>query len=288
MIKTILIFGAGYVTKFLSAQLSELGWVVYCTSRNPDHKKLSLSENVKIIDFYDPNLKDIIIEVDAVLSSVPTDDKFIDPVLEQYGGMISKAGPKWIGYLSSTGVYGDHNGDWVDEQTKCKPTSLQSELRLLAEEKWLELYSQYQLPIHIFRLSGIYGPGRNCLEEINNGKDFTVVKKDQYFSRIHVMDICKVIISSINFVTPGEIYNVSDNEPAPVNVVQQFGASLLNKDKLKEIPFEDANLSKQALIFFNDNKKVSNAKIIKTFNIELDYPNYRIGLSEILKLIRSF
>mgnify|MGYP000474680821 CR=1 FL=1 len=114
--------------------------------------------------------------------------------------------------------------------------------------------------------------------KIKNGKDFTIVKKGQYFSRIHVTDICMATIISIKLPTSGEIYNVSDDESAPINIVQQFGANILNKNNLKEIHFECANLSDQAKYFYNDNKKVSNHKIKKQLNIRWKYPNYRIGL----------
>lgn len=139
-------------------------------------------------------------------------------------------------------------------------------------------YFKHKLPVHVLRLSGIYGPGRNCLEEIKNGRDFTILKKDQYFSRIHIMDICQAIIASISSPTPGEIYNVSDNEPALINVVHQFGSKILNKGILKEISFEEYNLSEQMKMFFYDNKKVSNEKMIKNLKIKLHYPDYRMGL----------
>jgi nucleoside-diphosphate-sugar epimerase len=278
MKKTILIFGNGYVSKFLSKELINHGWRVYCTSRHVESKNQNECRNTTMINFFDPVLPEILKSANAILSTVPTGDKMIDPVLEKYLGVITKEKFEWVGYLSSTSVYGNHDGKWIDEQTKCIPSNLKSKTRLLVEQEWLELYLKHKLPIHILRLSGIYGPGRNCLEEIKNGKDFSIVKKDQCFSRIHVMDICQAIMASINSPTPGEIYNVCDNEPAPIHIVQQFGANILNKNKLKELSFENANLSKPMEGFFSDNKKVSNEKIIKNLNIKLHYPNYRVGL----------
>jgi nucleoside-diphosphate-sugar epimerase len=280
MKKTILIFGNGYVSKFLSKELINLGWFVYSTSRNAPYETRTDCQNIKIINFFDPSLPEIIKSAQAILSTVPTDDKIIDPVLESYLRIISKEKIEWIGYLSSTGVYGNHDGKWVNEQTQSVPNNLKSKLRLIAEQRWLELYSKYKLPVHILRLSGIYGPGRNCLEDINKGKDFTIIKKDQYFSRIHILDICQAIIASINSPTPGEIYNVSDDEPATMDAVHQFGARILGKSPLKELLFENMNLSTQLAMFFNDNKKVSNDKIIKALSIKCKYPNYRIGLLE--------
>lgn len=280
MSKTIIIFGYGYVSKFLIRKLNALGWAIYCTSREVDIGKPVKNENVTIINFLDPVLPSLIKSSDVILSTVPPNNQMIDPVLHAYADVISKDIFEWIGYLSSTSVYGDHNGAWVNEETECAPSNEQSRIRLLAEQQWLNFYSINKLPVHILRLSGIYGPHRNCIEQIKNGKDFTIVKKDQFFSRIHVEDICMATIASIKSPTAGEIYNISDDEPAPINIVQQFGARILNTHSLKEIPFEISNLSDQAKLFFNDNKKVSNQKIIEKLNIKWIYPNYLVGLTK--------
>jgi hypothetical protein len=283
MSKTIIIFGNGYVSKFLTQRLKNLGWIIYCTSRQVDLEKPVRYGNVTIINFLDPNLPSIIKSSNVILSTVPPNKEMIDPVLYTYSDIISKEIFDMIGYLSSTSVYGNHNGNWVNEETECLPSNEKSRIRLIAEEQWLELYLKCKLPVHILRLSAIYGPYRNCLEQIKNGKDFTIVKKDQYFSRIHVEDICNAIIASIDSPRAGEKFNVSDDEPASVNTVQQFGAKILNKNNLKEILFEDADLSEQAKSFFSDNKRISNEKIKKYFNLKLDYPNYRIGLKSVLR-----
>lgn len=280
MSKTVIIFGHGYVSKFLIQKLNALGWIIYCTSREVNIGKPIKDENVTIINFLDPALPSLIKSANVLLSTVPPNNEMIDPVLDEYADIISKDIFEWIGYLSSTSVYGDHHGAWVDEETKCAPSNAQSRIRLLAEQQWLDLYSTNKLPVHILRLSGIYGPHRNCLEQIKNGKDFTIVKKDQFFSRIHVEDICMATIASIKSPTAGEIYNVSDDEPAPINIVQQFGARILNANSLKEIPFEVSNLSDQAKSFFNDNKKVSNQKIMEKLNIKWIYPHYLVGLTK--------
>jgi hypothetical protein len=278
MKKTILIFGNGYVAKFLSKKLIDLSWIVYISSRKIVPDENIENKNIKIISFSDPKLSEIAKLANVVLSTVPTDPEIIDPVLEKYLKIISEEEFEWVGYLSSTGVYGNHDGAWVNEDTICFPSNNKSKIRLLAEQQWLDLYVKNKIPVHILRLSGIYGPGRNCLEEILRGKDFTIVKENQYFSRIHIEDICLAIIKSINLPTPGEIYNVSDDEPAPINIVQQFGAQILNTKPLKEVLFENANLSKEFSSFFHDNKKVSNKKIVKNLNINWKYPNYRLGL----------
>lgn len=278
MKKQIIIFGYGYVSKFLIQQLKNLNWTIYCTSRKINLDRPVKDGNVTVINFLDPKLPSIIKSSNICLSTVPPSAEIIDPVLKIYSDIISKSSFEWIGYLSSTSVYGDHNGAWVNENTKCIPSNEKSRIRLLAEKQWLNLYSKYKSPVHIFRLSGIYGPNRNCLEQIKNGKNFTIIKKGQYFSRIHVTDICIATITSIKHPTSGEIYNISDDEPAPVNIVQQFGASILNKNTLKEIPFENSDLSAQAKDFFNDNKKISSQKIKEHLNIRWQYPNYNSGL----------
>lgn len=278
MKKQIIIFGYGYVSKFLIQQLRDLNWKIYCTSRKNNLEKPVTDGDVTIINFLDPKLPSIIKSSNICLSTVPPSAEIIDPVLKAYSDIISKGSFAWIGYLSSTSVYGDHNGAWVNEDNECAPSNEQSRVRLLAEKQWLNLYSKHELPVHIFRLSGIYGPNRNCLEKIKNGKDFTIIKKGQYFSRIHVADICMATITSIKRPISGEIYNVSDDEPAPINLVQQFGASILNENTLKEIPFENSDLSTQAKDFFNDNKKTSSQKIKEHLNIRWQYPNYKSGL----------
>lgn len=278
MKKIALIFGNGYVAKFLSQQLAQDGWVVYCTSRQCNFENMPLPNNIKIINFFSADVLKILELADVVLSTVPTDADAIDSVLQEYFFEISNKAFKWIGYLSSTGVYGNHDGKWVNEQSECKSTNLTVERRLAAEEKWMSLYLNHNLPVHIFRLSGIYGPGRSCLEQIISGKNFTVVKADHCFSRIHVEDICKIISASIALPEPGQIYNVSDDEPSPLHVVQQFGADILNKGLLQQVPFEKAELSQMAKDFFNDNKKVSNDKIKNELKVTLKYPNYRVGL----------
>ena len=278
MKKIVIIFGYGYVSKFLIQKLNSLGWIIYCTSRKVEIEKPVKDGNVTIINFLDPALPLLIKSSNVILSTVPPNNETIDPVLYEYADVISKDIFEWIGYLSSTSVYGDHHGAWVDEKTKCSPSNVQSRIRLLAEQQWLNLYSTNKFPVHILRLSGIYGPHRNCLEQIKNGKDFTIVKKDQFFSRIHVEDICMATIASITSPTAGEIYNVSDDEPAPMNIVQQFGSSILNAKLLREIPFEVSNLSDKTKFFFNDNKKISNQKIKEKLNIKWIYPNYLVGL----------
>jgi len=279
MKRSILIFGYGYVAQYLSLELLKFGWDVYCTSRS---LRCVSNQNLKIIDFKLENIIPVLNSVEMILSTVPPNDNDIDPVLKIISKKIIslKDNYLWLGYLSSTSVYGDHKGEWVNELTICNANSPKIEKRLFAEKSWINLYSQYNLPTHIFRLAGIYGPANNCLERIKKGKNFTTIKKGHYFSRIHVLDISHILIRSMLNPTPGEIYNVSDDEPAPLNVVDQYGAELLSMPQLLEIPFEKTHLSNAMNLFFSANKRISNEKICRALNIKLIYPNYRIGLSK--------
>lgn len=280
MQKTITILGYGYVSRFLAKELHNLGWTVFSTSRKVEPGNPIKDGYATIINFFDDNLASLITSSNVLLSTIPPEEEITDPALQRYGHLISRQKFDWVGYLSSTSVYGDHNGEWVDELTKCEPSNPKSEKRLAAENLWLNLYSKHDLPVHIFRLSGIYGPQRNCLEEISNGKNFTLLKENQFFSRIHIDDICHVLLKSITHPTPGEIYNLSDNEPCQTHIVNQYGAELLGRKPLREVPIEDAVLSEQAKFFFQDNKKVRNQKIVEKLNIRFRYPTYRSGLSQ--------
>jgi dTDP-D-glucose 4,6-dehydratase len=281
MMNKVTIFGHGYVSRFLIETFSRLGWTIVCTSRKIDIGMPIKNENLTLINFFDPALSSILQSSNIILSTVPP-EKNVDPVLYEYQDIIAqkKSLVQWIGYLSSTSVYGNHEGSWIDETTPCNPSNEKARCRLEIEREWLNIYESFNLPVHVFRLSGIYGPGRNCLEDIIKGKDFTIVKKDHYFSRIHIEDICQLILKSINYPTPGEIYNISDNEPAPLHVVQQFGAKILGKYELKEIMEEKAKISEDLKKFFMDNKKVNSKKIIKKLGVNLIYPNYQYGLSK--------
>ncbi len=281
--KTVLIFGYGYVAKFLSQELVKLGYSVSCTSRNVPLNTIDKKTSVNLIHFEHSDMKQWIQSAQIILSTVPPNQTSNDPVLNRYKDNIisNKNKSLWIGYLSSTGVYGDHQGQWVDEKSICIPNSPQAERRILAEKMWLDGYTHYNLPVHLFRLSGIYGVKRNCLERIKQGKNHVVLKEGQYFSRIHVVDICNALIASTQQPTPGEIYNVSDNEPASLDEVEQYGATLINAPKLQEILFEEADLSPMAATFFASNRKVSSQKIVSSLGLTWSYPNYRIGLDAI-------
>jgi len=185
---------------------------------------------------------------------------------------------KWVGYLSTTGVYGDRDGAWVDETSEMRPSSIRGTRRVMAEEQWLSLLKDAKLPVHIFRLAGIYGPGRSAIDSVRVGIARRIMKAGHAFSRIHVEDLVNVLMASMNNPHPGQIYNLADDEAAPSHEVIAYAARLLGRDPPPLVRFEDANLAPITLSFYSDNKRVSNAKIKKDLGVTLKYPNYRLGL----------
>jgi nucleoside-diphosphate-sugar epimerase len=202
-----------------------------------------------------------------------------DPVLIRHRaafGRVRRLG--WIGYLSTTGVYGDRGGDWVEEESPLAPVNLRSRWRVAAEEAWLELWRETDLAVHVFRLAGIYGPGRSALDRLREGRAQRIVKEGQVFSRVHVEDIAQVLAASMAAPDPGAIYNVADDEPAPPQDVIAEAARLLGLAPPPEVPFEAADLSPMARSFYAESKRVANRRIKAELGVRLIHPNYRAGL----------
>ncbi len=276
------IFGFGYTAAALAPQLIQHGFEVIATSRTPNTLKNELA-NIKLIDFNSTQVEQKLKLATHILICIPPSRELGDVVLMQYGELIKKQAShlKWLGYLSSTGVYGDHQGNWVDEESPCVPHTPTGITRLEAEQSWFYLAEKNQLPLHVFRLSGIYGPKRNVLERIRQGKKYSIFKENQVFCRIHVEDIVSTLIASITSPNPLSIYNVSDDEPAPPDVVDKFAAHLLHQVPPVLIPFTEANMSPMEKDFYTSNRRVSNFKIKQSLKICLKYPSYKEGLTEI-------
>ncbi|QKX02331.1 SDR family oxidoreductase [Wolbachia endosymbiont of Dirofilaria (Dirofilaria) immitis] len=256
-------FGYGYVAKFLSKNLLGLGWKINGTSRNQGIQSINLFDYEKIN-------KDIFQNVTHILVSIPPDG---DDVLERYGHYFQDI--RWLGYLSATIVYGDHFGNWVTEESETKPVESRGKSRLKSEKKWLNS----KLPVHIFRLAGIYGPGRNMLVNLRLNKARNVQREGHLFSRIHVEDISNILFSSMQNMKPGEIYNCADDLPATQSEVITYAAKLLNVSVPE--PIEVSSLPDYAQSFYLGSKKVSNVKIKKDLSISLIYPNYKVGLESL-------
>ena len=266
--KNILIFGFGYLSYFLFKALSQSGFSVTCTSRSLLSKR---KEGVNLVAFNDAISS--INNADVILSTVPP-DKSKDPVLYKYSKEVSQ-NDKLLVYFSSTSVYGNHKGCWVNEDSECMPSNERAKARLEVEKSWINLSKN----VSILRLAGIYGPENNCLVHLRGGKSEVVFKEDHFFSRIHVEDICNVVLCIMEGRFQGtKIYNISDGNPETIHNVYQFGANILGMSKLRNVPFEEANLSERAREFFLDNKKVDNSRMLNELKVKLRYSSYKEGL----------
>ncbi len=186
----------------------------------------------------------------------------------------------WVGYLSTTGVYGDMDGGWVDEDTPLHPGGMRGKMRVLAEAEW---QATTGLPLHIFRLAGIYGPERGPFAKLRRGTARQIIKKNQVFSRAHVDDIAQVLEASMKAPNEGRIYNVCDDSPAPPQDILSYAAKLLGMDPPPEVAFEEAEMTPMARSFYSDSKKVRNNRIKSELGVTLKYPNYRDALKAMLQ-----
>ena len=276
--KHLLCFGFGFSAEALAHKLDPIEWSVAGTSRSPEGVAAINTQGFEGVLF--DELQTIPESVTHIVTSVPPRDDG-DPVLLRFKDeLMSRAKTlEWVAYLSTTGVYGDRGGEWVDEESDLRPNTDRGQRRVDAEAAWQQVSG---LPLHIFRLAGIYGPGRNAFESLKSGKAQRVIKQGQIFSRIHVEDIAGVLLASINEPNPGRIYNMADDEPCPPQDVIAYAAELLGLPIPPDIPFEDAKLSAMAKSFYADSKRVSNVRIKNELSYELKYPNYRVGLNALL------
>lgn len=217
--------------------------------------------------------------VTHVLSSIPPNQQGVDPVVATLLPTLEQARLVWFGYLSTTGVYGDTQGAWVDEATPVNPGNERSQHRVAVEQAFL----QAQLPTHIFRLPGIYGPGRSIFERLRTGKARRIERPGHVFCRIHVEDIVQTLWASMQQPNPGSIYNVSDDEPTePSNLILE-AAHLLGVEPPKAISFEAAEMTPMSASFWRESRRVRNEKIKTELGVRLKYPTYREGLRAILQ-----
>ena len=278
----IFVFGLGYSADALIRSPHAAWSRVAGTVRREEKAEALRREGIAAYALSDDStsadLADEIRQADAILVSAPPSAEG-DPTLDRFAGLIASApDAAWIGYLSTTGVYGDHGGAWVDETTPATPQSRSSELRFAAEQAWLSLGRESGKAVQIFRLTGIYGPGRNALVNLAQGTARRIVKPGQVFNRIHVADIAATLLASLRKPRSGGVYNVSDDEPAPPQDVVAFAAELAGVAAPPEVPFEGAEMSPMARSFYAENKRVSNRLIKQELGVELLYPTYREGL----------
>ena len=281
----LLIFGFGYTAHFLAQKAREINIQITATTRDNDALGYNREFDCELIHFSGKSIEQALAKASHILISTPPTHDLGDPVLMNFGNLLKKyiKNILWIGYLSSTSVYGDHQGNWVDESSKPIALGGQGQLRISTENEWVSIAEAYQVPLTIFRLAGIYGPQRNVLARMVTGKNDTIVKEGHFFSRIHVDDIVLAIVAAMQHPKPGvSIYNVADDEPTPSHVVDEYAATLLQRPPLKKIAYEMATLSPMAQEFYSHNKRVSNAKLKQELNIQLTYPTYKEGLDHLL------
>lgn len=282
--KSLFIFGLGYSSQAVARGAMAQGYSVSGTVRT--REKCDLLKKQGIDAFIFENVPaDIIENSTHILSSVPPQENG-DVVLKYLSTPHPDPLPKgareyrrWLGYFSTTGVYGDWAGAWVDEESEPRPNNDRLKRRLQAEAQWRERGG------HIFRLAGIYGKGRSAIDDVMAGTARRIDKQGQVFSRIHVGDIAQVVLASMNNPNPKSIYNVCDDEPAPAYEVVKFACELLGKEAPPLIPFEQAELSAMGREFYSANRRVKNDKIKQELGVKLLYPTYREGVAEIARKI---
>ena len=278
MTQTLLTIGQGYSANALAKRLAPKGWQLFGTTRSPEKYAAIQAQGVTPLLFPEGDLTGALSKATHLLvSTSPTASG--DPFLAKYGSKLAQLAPdlQWVGYLSTTGVYGDHKGGWVTEETPLTPSSRRGLMRVEAEEQWRGT----GLPLHIFRLAGIYGPHRGPFEKIRNGTARRIIKEGQVFSRTHVDDIAQVLLASITAPNPGAAYNVCDDMPAPPQDVLAYAAALLGMVPPPEVRFEEAELSPMARSFYGESKRVANTRIKDELGVNLLYPDYMTGLKAI-------
>jgi nucleoside-diphosphate-sugar epimerase len=282
MDKTLLSIGHGYSAQALAKRLLPNGWRIVGTTRSDDKVDKIAATGVEPVVWPGADLGALVTSFPNILISAgPGPDG--DPVLNAAHADIARAAPdmRWLGYLSTTGVYGDRGGGWVDENTALTPSTKRGQARADAEARWQAIPD---LPLHIFRLAGIYGPGRGPFAKVRAGTARRIIKDGQVFSRIHVDDIAQALDLSLNRPDPGAIYNLCDDDPAPPQDVIAHAAELLGLPVPPAIAIDDAEMTPMARSFYAESKKVRNDLIKNALGWKPSYPTYRSGLKAMLAL----
>lgn len=282
MDKRLLSLGHGYSARAIAARLVPEGWHIVGTTRNLDKMEGIAATGVEPVQWPGSDLASLIAEFPNILISAGPGPEG-DPVLAKLHDAFSKAasGVRWLGYLSTTGVYGDHQGGWVDEQTPLTPSTARGQARVAAEAAWQAVPD---LPAHIFRLAGIYGPERGPFAKVRNGTARRIIKQGQVFSRIHVEDIASALELSLANPKAGAIYNLCDDDPAPPEDVIGHAAKLLGLPVPPAVAFEEAEMTPMARSFYAESKRVRNDLIKSELGWVPRYRDYRSGLASMLAL----
>ncbi len=280
MSKTLLSLGHGYSAEGLETRLLPRDWQIIGTTRSPDKARAMRARGVTPLIW--PGSPLPLDRATHVLSSIAPREGD-DPVLALHGAEIAAARHlEWVGYLSTIGVYGDRQGGWVDEETDPDATSDRARARIHAEAAWQDVCDRAGVPLQVFRLGGIYGPGRGPFAKLRAGRAERVVKPGQVFSRIHQDDIAQALDLAMHAALGSRIFNLCDDTPAPPQDVLAHAARLLGIKVPPEVPFDQADLSPMARSFYADNKRVRNDRVKRELGLELRYPDYQSGLAAIL------
>lgn len=284
----LLIFGHGYTAQALSTRLIPLGWRVIGTTRSAEKARVLAAQGVAPLIWPGESPLPALAQATHLLISIAPGAGG-DPVLAAHREDIAAATPhiRWAGYLSTTGVYGDHQGGWVDEATPLNATTERGRWRVAAERDWRALSTATGLPLHIFRLAGIYGPGRGPFEKVRDGSARLILKPGQFMSRIHVDDIATALAASISRPTPGTAYNVCDDDPSPPEDVLRHAARLVGLPPPPEVPFDQADMTALARSFYSESKRVRNDRIKHDLGVRLAFPTFREGLAALLATRRD-
>ena len=288
---TLLIFGFGYTAKFICKKFSRNNWQIYCTTRSNEKTKEIKDLKAMPVFFNDEEkIKNILSDDNYILTTAPPENSK-DPVVENYGHLLKENSEriKWAGYLSTTSVYGDKKGEWVTEDTELEPNLERSISRVAAENSWIKLGERLLIKTVIFRLAGIYGPGRSLVDRLMKDEDVYIVDKPAHlFNRIHVDDIVGAIEMAISSKSEATIFNLSDDLPATQLDVAQFAASLLKKKCPQTVSLESDLVSEMARSFYKEEKKVSNTRLKDELGYKLVFPSFKEGLFSIHKNSKEF
>jgi nucleoside-diphosphate-sugar epimerase len=280
MEKTLLSIGHGFSARALAARLVPLGWRIIGTTRGADKCEEIARTGVEPLLWPGEDLAPQVAAIPNILVSAgpgPEGDPVLNALEQTFAAQAGRM--RWVGYLSTTGVYGDHGGDWVDEETPLLPATRRGQARVTAEARWQAIDG---LPLHIFRLAGIYGPGRGPFEKVRKGTARRIIKPGQVFSRIHVEDIAQALHLSLEAPSPGAVYNLCDDDPAPPQEVLEYAARLLGRPAPPAVDFDTAEMTPMARSFYAESKRVRNDRAKKELGWSPAFPDYRSGLRDLL------
>ena len=281
----IFCFGFGQVAKNFIKKLSIEKYNINLSTTSRSESSKETFKEIKYNSYlfngekFDKDLLVKLKEAEHILVSIPPENQE-DIVVKNFSKFLESSKVKWITYLSATSVYGDHKGEWVNENSKTNPISNKGVARLKAENLWISLEKNKKLPVQIFRLSGIYSNEKNILVRLKSGDVKLINKKNHYFSRIHVDDISNILFKSLSKFKSGEVYNLSDDKPSSSEDVTLFAAKMINIENIEKIEVDQIK-SEMLKNFYNDSKKVSNTKMKSYFNYNLKFPSYIEGLNYI-------